>query len=247
MEFATEDASGSTSQAANVVESIEAGASLLLIDEDTSATNFMIRDELMQRVIHRDMEPITPFIDRIRELYDSYGISTVIVAGSSGAYFHIADSIVQMDRYVPRDITGYAKKEAESFPMISGPDEPAVRPCFDRKPAPSQAFKGNDRIKMKTLAREGVMINKETIDLRYVEQITDSEQVTALGYCVKYAQKNILDGRKTLTQIVDELEDVIGRKTLAGLCESRSSVACMAMPRRQEIFACFNRCRSLKL
>ena len=92
--FVTEDASGSTSQAANVIESIEAGTSLLLIDEDTSATNFMIRDELMQRVIHRDMEPITPFIDRIRELYEVYGISTVIVAGSSGAYFHIADSII---------------------------------------------------------------------------------------------------------------------------------------------------------
>src|SRR5699024_4620854 len=75
VKFCTEDASGSTSQAANVVESIEAGASLLLIDEDTSATNFMIRDELMQRVIHRDMEPITPFIDRIRELYENYGIS----------------------------------------------------------------------------------------------------------------------------------------------------------------------------
>ena len=120
--FVTEDASGSTSQAANVVESIEAGTSLLLIDEDTSATNFMIRDELMQRVIHRDMEPITPFIDRIRELYEDYGISTVIVAGSSGAYFHIADRIIQMDRYVPKDITVYAKKEAESFPMISGPD-----------------------------------------------------------------------------------------------------------------------------
>ncbi|CUQ10024.1 Predicted ATPase of the ABC class [Dorea longicatena] len=60
--FYTEDASGSTSQAANVIESMEAGASVMLIDEDTSATNFMIRDELMQRVIHRDMEPITPFI-----------------------------------------------------------------------------------------------------------------------------------------------------------------------------------------
>lgn len=114
--FCTEDASGSTSQAANVVESIEAGTSLLLIDEDTSATNFMIRDELMQRVIHRDMEPITPFIERIRELYEDYGISTVIVAGSSGAYFHIADTIIQMDRYVPKDITEYAKKEAESYP-----------------------------------------------------------------------------------------------------------------------------------
>ena len=131
--------------------------------------------------------------------------------------------------------------------MISGPDKPADKPDFVRCPRPSQAFKGGDRIKMKTLARKGVMIQKETIDLRYVEQITDSEQVTALGYCVKYAQKNILDGRKTLRQVVDALEEVMESRTLAGLCESRSSVAGMARPRRQEIFACFNRYRSLKL
>lgn len=246
-EFFTEDASGSTSQAANVVESIEAGASLLLIDEDTSATNFMIRDELMQRVIHRDMEPITPFIDRIRELYENYGISTVIVAGSSGAYFHIADCIIQMERYIPKDITAYAKKEAESFPVISGPDAPATEPDFARCPGPSREFKSGEKIKMKTLSREAVMLNKETVDLRYVEQITDSEQVTALGWCMRYAQKNLLDGRKNLRQIVDALEEVIERRTLAELCESSSSAACMARPRRQEIFACFNRYRGLKL
>ena len=245
--FCTEDASGSTSQAANVVESIEAGSSLLLIDEDTSATNFMIRDELMQRVIHRDMEPITPFIERIRELYDEYGISTIIVAGSSGAYFHIADTIIQMDRYVPKDITAYAKKEAESYPVITGPEGAAVRPDFKRCPKPSPAFKGNDRIKMKTLSKEGVMINKETIDLRYVEQITDSEQVTALGYCMRYAQKHILDGRKDLRQVVEELEKVMDKGTLSALCESSSSISCMSMPRKQEIFACFNRYRGLKL
>ena len=245
--FGTEDASGSTSQAANVVESIEAGASLLLIDEDTSATNFMIRDELMQRVIHRDMEPITPFIERIRELYEDYGISTVIVAGSSGAYFHIADTIIQMDRYVPKDITEYAKKEAESYPVITGPEAPAEKPDFRRCPQPSPAFKGNDRIKMKTLSREGVMINKETIDLRYVEQIADSEQVTALGYCMRYAQKHILNGRKDLRQVVEELEQVMEKGTLSALCESSSSVSCMAMPRKQEIFACFNRYRGLRL
>ena len=245
--FCTEDASGSTSQAANVVESIEAGSSLLLIDEDTSATNFMIRDELMQRVIHRDMEPITPFIERIRELYDEYGISTIIVAGSSGAYFHIADTIIQMDRYVPKDITAYAKKEAESYPVITGPEGAAVRPDFKRCPKPSPAFKGNDRIKMKTISKEGVMINKETIDLRYVEQITDSEQVTALGYCMRYAQKHILDGRKDLRQVVEELEKAMDKGTLSALCESSSSISCMAMPRKQEIFACFNRYRGLKL
>ena len=239
--FCTEDASGSTSQAANVVESIEAGTSLLLIDDDTSATNFMIRDELMQRVIHRDMEPITPFIERIRELYEDYGISTVIVAVSSGAYFHIADTIIQMDRYVPKDITEYAKKEAESYPMLTGPEEKAEKPDFRRCPQPSPAFKGNDRIKMKTMGRESVMINRETIDLRYVEQITDSEQVTALGYCVRYAQKHLMNGRKDLRQIVEELEQVMEKGTLSALCESSSSIAC------QEIFACFDRCRSLRL
>lgn len=245
--FATEDASGSTSQAANVIESMEAGTSLFLIDEDTSATNFMIRDELMQRVIHRDMEPITPFIDRIRELYDRYGISTVIVAGSSGAYFHVADSIIQMDRYIPKDITGYAKREAEGFPAIRGVDEPAGEPDFSRCPKASGAFKGGSRIKLKTMGREAVSIDRETIDLRYVEQIVDSEQVTALGHCVKYAQKNIFDGKTTLLQVVDQLEAVMEKQGMAAVCESRSSVANMARPRRQEIFACFDRYRSLKL
>ena len=108
--FSTEDASGSTSQAANVVEAMEAGAAALLIDEDTSATNFMVRDELMQRVIHRDMEPITPFIERMRDLYENQGISTILVAGSSGAYFQVADVVIQMDRYVPKEITALAKR-----------------------------------------------------------------------------------------------------------------------------------------
>lgn len=245
--FYTEDASGSTSQAANVVEAMEAGAKALLIDEDTSATNFMIRDELMQRVIHRDMEPITPFIDRIRELYERSGISTVIVAGSSGAYFHIADTIVQMDRYVPREITAEAKKEAENFPALSGLEEPADQPVFHRCPGQNRAYRGNDRIKMKTMGREGVQINRESIDLRYVEQITDSEQVTALGYCVRYAEKNFFGGTTPIQDVVDKLEEKIRKSGLAGLCESTSNVACLAMPRRQEIFACFNRYRGLML
>lgn len=245
--FYTEDASGSTSQAANVVESMEAGAGVLLIDEDTSATNFMIRDELMQRVIHRDMEPITPFIDRIRELYERYDISTVIVAGSSGAYFHIADTIVQMDRYEPKEITAFAKKEAENFPALSGLEEPGADPVFNRCPKQSRGFRGNDRIKMKTFGREAVQINRETIDLRYVEQLTDSEQVSALGYCVKYAEQHLFDGKTTVQNVVQKLTEKMDKEGLAGLCESRSSVANLAAPRKQEIFACLNRYRGMEL
>ena len=245
--FETEDASGSTSQAANVIESIEAGTSLLLIDEDTSATNFMVRDELMQRVIRRDMEPITPFIERVRELYESYGVSTVLVAGSSGAYFHVADTVIQMDRYVPRDITALAKAEAGNFPIRVDPPKPAAPPCFDWRPQPSPSFSGGDRIKIKTLPREGVMVNKEVIDLRYVEQLVDSEQLTALGYCVVYAQRNLLDGRRDLRRVADELEAAIDRGTLAALCGDRSGVPGLARPRRQEILACLNRCRGLRI
>lgn len=245
--FCTEDASGSTSQAANVIESMEAGASVMLIDEDTSATNFMIRDELMQRVIHRDMEPITPFIDRIRELYRNYGMSTVIVAGSSGAYFHIADTIVQMDKYEPKEITNLAKTAAQDFPAMSGMEQEADKPVFDRCPRQGRGFKPNDRIKMKTMGKEMVQINRENIDLRYVEQLTDTEQVSALGYCVRYAEKHLFKGKDTVQEVVNQLEEKMRREGLASLCESNSSVANLAMPRRQEIFACLNRYRGLNL
>ena len=245
--FDTEDASGSTSQAANVVERMEAGSSLLLIDEDTSATNFMIRDELMQRVIHREMEPITPFIDRVREETAPPEIYTVLVAGSSGAYFHIADRVIQMDRYVPRDITTAAKQAAAEFPLRSAPLEPARLPGFDRRPQGAPEFRGSDRIKLKTMGRDGVSINRETIDLRCVEQLVDSEQTSALGYCVLYAQRHLLNGRHNLQQVVAELDRLIEEQGLAALCENRSSVACLARPRKQEIFACFDRYRALKL
>ncbi|MCC6093557.1 MAG: ABC-ATPase domain-containing protein [Eubacterium sp.] len=103
--FSTENASGSTSQAASVVEAIECGAKTLLMDEDTCATNFMVRDELMQKIVSGDEEPITPFSDRMRELYEKKGISTILVAGSSGAFFREADTVIQMDRYEPKDVT----------------------------------------------------------------------------------------------------------------------------------------------
>ena len=241
--FSTENASGSTSQAANVVESMEAGASLLLIDEDTSATNFMVRDELMQRVVHRDMEPITPFLHRIRELYDVHGISTVLVAGSSGAYFHVADHIIQMDRYVPRDITEFAKGEAQAFPITCPGPEPAPAPNFHRCPRPSPQFRSGERIKLKTMGRDGVSLNKETIDLRYVEQLADGEQATALGYCLLYAQTRLMDGSRTMRQLVKELETQIDTQGLEVLCQGRSGMPFLARPRTQEIFACLNRFR----
>jgi predicted ABC-class ATPase len=243
--FSTEDASGSTSQAANIVEAMEAGSRLFLIDEDTSATNFMIRDELMQRVVHRDKEPITPFIERVRNIYESQGISTILVAGSSGSYFHAADHIIQMDQYLPVDITDYAKEIAKDFPyeMV---DLPNKLPDFSRVFSCNYALKKERRLKIKTLGKDSFSINKDQVDLRYVEQITDSEQTAALGRCLLCLAMKIFDGKKTLTQAIDELYRMIETKGLGAILDG-SYVPCgYALPRKQEIFSCVNRYRKLK-
>lgn len=245
--FSTEDASGSTSQAANVIEAMEAGASAFFIDEDTSATNFMVRDELMQRVIHRDMEPITPFIERMRDLYEEYGISTVLVAGSSGAYFQVADTIIQMDRYVPREITKAAKDVAAEYPALELPQKKAQMPGYKRCPKKNPGIVHKGRIKIKTMGRDGVQLNHETIDLRYVEQLADYEQLTCLGYMVKYMEEQMLDGRKTVQEIVEKQMEQMGEQGFEAICDGGYLPGNLAFPRKQEVYACVNRYRGLKL
>ena len=245
--FYTDDASGSTSQAANVVEAMEAGTHTFLIDEDTSATNFMIRDELMQRVVNRDAEPIVPFIDRIGELYHNYGISTILVAGSSGSYFHKADCIIQMNRYEPVEITEFAKEQAKQFPLPEQELKVAESPDFDRRVRADKMIKEDNRLKIKTMGRDGISINRETIDVRYVEQLADSEQLATLGYLLKYANCHLFDGKKTLQEVIDALCVVMEEKGMAAICESSYLPCGLAKPRRQEIFACINRYRRLGL
>ena len=240
--FSTADASGSTSQAAN---GIEAGTSLFLIDEDTSATNFMVRDELMQRVVADSEEPITPFISRVRDLYEKLGISSILVAGSSGSYFHVADTVIQMKEYVPYDITERAKTTAAEFTPFTASVRPFAVPSFQRRPQPSKALTGSDRTKVKVMGRESILINKSLTDLRAVEQLTDSEQLNGLAALLLDAAERRMDGRKTLVQVVDLLERQMDEKGLASLL-APGRPGDLARPRRQEIFECLDRCRELK-
>ncbi len=244
--FQTEDASGSTSQGANVVEAMESGSRVFFIDEDTSATNFMIRDELMQRVVHRDVEPITPFLERVRELYEKYGISTVLVAGSSGSYFHKADCIIQMNRYVPEEITEQAKEAAELFPLPTGDVPPMNKPHFERIIPFDKKFRSENRIKTKTMGMEGISINKENIDLRYLEQLADVEQLNALAELMIYIRRQAADGQTVLSGLIDGVMNELQEDGFQKICKGGFLPGNLAMPRRQEIFACLNRWRELK-
>lgn len=248
--FCTEDASGSTSQAANVVEALEAGSQVLLIDEDTSATNFMIRDELMQRVVHKEKEPIIPYIDRIRELYEKDGVSTILVAGSSGAYFMKADLIIQMDHYTAYEITQYAKGEAVKYTREAGVNgttgeiEQAQLPDYDRKVKADKEWM-QDRLKVKVLGLDSIMINHAGIDVRYVEQLVDTEQMQALAVIMQYAQKRKMNGERTIQKIVEEIYEILMKQGWKGIIENRDIPGNLVIPRKQEIFACINRYRKL--
>lgn len=242
--FSTEDASGSTSQAANLMEAVESGSKLLLIDEDTSATNFMIRDELMQKVICREEEPITPFIERVRSIYDDLGVSSIIVAGSSGSFFGIADTIIQMKEYVPYDITERAREAAASYPALKQQEHFPVSDNM-RAPKANQALKKDPRLKMKTMGTNEMLLAKDAIELRYLEQLIDPEQTNALAYALKYLELNRMNGSRTVPQLLDDIEALTASKGLSALYDKEYVRSGLAMPRRQEIAACLNRYRKL--
>lgn len=263
--FSTPDASGSTSQAAGVIEGVEANTRLFLIDEDTSATNFMVRDDFMQQVISREKEPITPFLERARDLYEKAGISTILVAGSSGAFFYIADKILQMDCYRPVDITVHVKSlcQDHAAPRIQAPDfaipgfSRALPACRrDSRDSRRGGYGGrggrggssdgrdsrHEHKKIKTFGKDSFSLDKETIDMRYVEQLADSEQTNALAHLLRFGLEQVIDGKKSVRQTVQLLADLLDKQGWEPFCSSY--VPCgLAKPRRQEIFACINRFR----
>lgn len=249
--FCTLDASGSTSQAANIVEGIEAGSRLLLIDEDTSATNFMVRDDLMQRVVAREKEPITPFLERASDLYEKAGISTILVVGSCGSYFYIADKIIQMDSYQAVDITDGTKELLKSYPapavtapgfhLPSGRREIDLSGSLQKR----KTYRGDgyvkERLKIKRMGKTAFSVGKENLDLRYVEQLVDEEQTQTLAYLLRYAKEHYGEGKNDVSSVVKALERILKAKGLAGICDGGNVPSGLAMPRVQEIFACFNR------
>ena len=246
--FTSENASGSTSQAANIVEAIESKSNLLLIDEDTSATNFMIRDDVMQSLVSKEDEPITPFIELVKGIYEEKDISTIIVVGSSGDYFDIADTVIQMDAYEPKDVTEKAKELSKGLILnrIKNRDI-KININFDRKLLKGSIQKGPKGVKIKTLGIDGLSINKEDINLRGIEQIVDREQVTSIGSIMKWAEDNIINNSLTLCEVADKVVDEIKDKGLLSISGTKGGTGNLAMPRKQEIMASFNRYRKLRV
>ena len=242
--FSTQSASGSTSQAVNILEAIESGAKLLLMDEDTCATNFMIRDERMQALIAKDMEPITPFIDRIEEIYESLGVSVILVMGGSGDYFAPARHVVAMQDFKPRIVTAEAKRIVMENPgqrkkETAFPFPPIGERCWDLSKL--KFSRGKREVVIRTTGLDTLSLGETPVDVRYIEQLMEEGQLSLCGWILKRLQSvlrgNNLSMVEGLRKIFKEMEEN-GFDTLTPYNDGLQ-----AQPRLQDAMAILNRIR----
>jgi predicted ABC-class ATPase len=242
-DFSTPNASGSTSQAANIAEAIEVGTSLLLVDEDTSATNFMIRDERMRELVRR--EPITPFIDLVRPLHRSLGISTVVVVGGVGDYLDVADRVILLQDYVPSDATFRSREVVKRFPPRAPLTARAVRPPRERAiVASSIDLRRGKRKRARGRGLHAVELGREWVDVSYLEQLAEPGQTEAVA--------RVIGGWVGADQ-VHEMRDLL-REALASVAEKgldslggySGHPGEMSLPRTHEVAAAINRVRPLR-
>jgi len=245
--FSTDNASGSTSQAANIMEALEVGARVLLIDEDTSATNFMIRDEAMQRLVPKALEPITPFIDQVRHLYQAHGLSTVLVMGGSGDYFSVADTVILMEAFTPRVVTEEARRIAAARPAGRVSEGRPFERVRARIPLPHGFNPYRERrVRVDARGLRTVVFGRETIDLSAVEQVVDPSQTRAIGDAIFYAlEKGYFDGERPLAAVLDAVLTDIAQRGLEVLSGFEGHPGDYALPRRYEVAAAINRLRTL--
>jgi predicted ABC-class ATPase len=246
--FRSLNASGSTSQAAAIIEALEAGSRLFLVDEDTSATNFMIRDRRMQVLVSRDREPITPFVDRVRDLHERDGVSCILVIGGSGDYLDVADLVVRMVDYRPQDVTAEARRVAERHPtgrLLERADT-TFAPTPRRIAAGAvDASRGHRPTYVRVPDDRTLIFGEATIDLVAVEQLASRAQTRAIGQALAYLAEVLRTQGATVPEALDAVEAALAEGGLDAL-EPRK-VGDLAAFRRFELAAALNRLRGLRV
>ncbi|EOV6293233.1 P-loop domain-containing protein [Vibrio parahaemolyticus] len=237
-DFSTQDASGSTSQAAWLQESIEAGATSLLIDEDTSATNFMIRDERMQALVAKGDEPITPLVDRIGQLRDELDISTIIVMGGSGDYLDVANTVIQMHDYQAVDVTEKAKQVIAQHPTQRHNESEESLQTFRPRALNRVALMNiltDGKFRVSAKGKDSLRFGKEFTDLSALEQIESADEVNAIGWL--WFQLAQLPG--WCNNPAKEIEEMLSGEWHASLPKQGD----LAKPRTLDVMAALNRMR----
>jgi predicted ABC-class ATPase len=254
--FSTANASGSTSQAAAIVEGLEAGARVLLVDEDTAATNFMIRDRRMQELVPRSREPITPFVDRVRALHRQLGISSILVLGGSGDYLDEADTVLTFDAFRCLEVTARAREVAAAHPTgrVREATDPMVTPR-PRHPGPASLdpSRGRHAIRIRARGRNRIEFGTTDVDLSGVEPVVSSAQLRGIAEALGWVATGIRSGRLggDLATLLDAVEEAMAQAAAEGGTPldalGRGTEGDLAGFRRHELAAALNRVRGLEV
>jgi predicted ABC-class ATPase len=248
LRFSTDNASGSTSQAANIMEALEMGAQVLLVDEDTSATNFMIRDRRMQELVQKAHEPITPFVDKVRQLYQDRGISTILVMGGSGDYFEAAETVIWMSNYRPFSVTDRAREIAQKFPthrLAEGGENFGEISARQPKAESFDPSHGTREVRIEAKGRETLAYGDHFIDLSFQEQLLETGQTRAIGRLLHLYSEKFQENTTTLREGLEKTLAEVEEKGLDILMPYK--VGNLTKPRLFEVAAALNRLRSLKI
>ncbi len=243
--FSTEDASGSTSLAASIMEALEMGATLLLMDEDTSATNFLIRDARMQALISKGKEPITPFIDKVRLLLRDYGVSTIMVLGGSGDYLDVADKVIAMDSYRPVDLTDKARKVASLYPTGRKPEGGGSFGSVRMRMIKRESFLSRSKKKVKSRGIKEIYFGEKVIDVSFVEQIARDTQLRCIAEIMKFMRDGNLGDAFYLRKGVERVLSRIVKEGFDFLTPVPPPD--LSLPRAFEVASAVNRMRTLKV
>ena len=244
--FTTRNASGSTSQAASIIEAIEAGSTALLLDEDTSATNLLIRDSRMRELVAAEREPITPLVDRITALFRRRGVSTVMVMGGSGDYLDVADRVLLMDAYHLRDVTEEARRVVADQPRpLTGLEDFAAPRQRVPEPAPPRTRRGP--VRTRAQGTSTLVLDREEIDISDVGGVSDPGQAEAIAHALRALLEQRFDGVSPLRECLDDLEALLDDEGLDALTDERERPAFLVRPRMVDVGAAVSRYRKLEL
>lgn len=242
--FSTLSASGSTSQAVNIIESLECETKLLLMDEDTCATNFMIRDSRMQALVRADKEPITALIDRVEEILEKFQASVIMVMGGSGDYFEPAHQVITMERFQPRLVTKQAKQIAEAHPTGRKKEIKSPFPEIRSRridPGVLDFRRGRRETVIQARGVETISLGRSEVDTHYVEQLAETGQLETCGWILKRLKTLLEEDAFSSLDGLKEVYRQIEEKGIDSLTDYDTGL--LSLPRIQEAMAVLNRLR----
>ncbi|MGB0910835.1 MAG: ABC-ATPase domain-containing protein [Nitrospirales bacterium] len=250
--FSTDNASGSTSQAASILEALEVGTSVLLLDEDTSATNFLVRDARMQALVSKAHEPITSFLDRVHELYEQLEMSTIMVMGGCGDYFDVANTVILMKDFQPVDVTSQAKDITRAQPTVRHTEITSHLPSLVARVPAAESLnpsRGQADVKITARALDEIDYGAESIHLEAIEQLVDISQTRAVGYALFLISQKLMNETTPLKELLVAWEGYLNREgidLLSPFLRSGQHPGNLARPRSYEVAAALNRLRTIR-